>query len=151
MFEWKMGLLEIVRRPPKLVLWRTPRNKTLGRVIQFLDARMAELSWRGNKRYDVTHAPLRRGAVESDTDCCCQTNDRLMDDITGQPLPPELCREARRVEIYYVRSKGVWELRHISEVLQTIGPRPISVRWADVNKGDGMHPKICSRLVARKF
>ena len=35
-------------------------------------------------------------------------NDRFIDDITGQPLSPELCREARRVEVNYFRSKGVW-------------------------------------------
>ena len=48
-------------------------------------------------------------------------NDRFVDDITGQPLPPELCREARRVEVEYFRTKGVWELRKISEALQRTG------------------------------
>ena len=56
-------------------------------------------------------------------------NERYVDDITGQPLPPELCREARRVEVEYFRSKGVWELCKITEALQKSGRRPITVRW----------------------
>ena len=71
-----------------------------------------------------------------------------MDDVTGQPLPPEVCREARRAEIEHLRSKCASELKQISEALRITGRRPISVRWAEVNKGDSMHPKIRSRLVA---
>ena len=32
-------------------------------------------------------------------------SDKFVDDLTGQPLPPDLCREARRVEILYFRDK----------------------------------------------
>ena len=31
-------------------------------------------------------------------------NDRFVDDITGQPLPPELCRAARQLEVDYFLS-----------------------------------------------
>ena len=75
--------------------------------------------------------------------------DRFVDDITGQPLPPELCREARRLEVDCFKSKNVWEIRTIAEALQRTGRRPISVRWVEVNKGDSANPKIRSRLVAR--
>ena len=78
-------------------------------------------------------------------------NDRYVDDITGQPLPPELCREARRLEVEYFRSKGVWEMRKVTEALQRTGRRPITVRWVEVNKGDSENPKIRSRLVAREI
>ena len=38
-------------------------------------------------------------------------HERLIDDIMGQPLDPELCRIARQKEIYYIRSKCVWGMR----------------------------------------
>ena len=41
--------------------------------------------------------------------------DKFVDDTTGQPLLPELCREARKLEVDYFKSKGVWELRPVSE------------------------------------
>lgn len=78
-------------------------------------------------------------------------NERFVDDITGQPLPPELCRVAHRSEIGYFKSKGVWELRKIAEAIQRTGKRPISIRWVEVNKADSMNPKIRSRLVAREI
>ena len=51
-------------------------------------------------------------------------NERFVDDLTGQPLPPDLCREARRVEIQYFRDKGVWDLKPIREALARTGRRP---------------------------
>ena len=38
-----------------------------------------------------------------------------VDDLTGLPLPPNPCVEARRKELDYFKSKGVWVLRPISE------------------------------------
>ena len=75
----------------------------------------------------------------------------FVDDLTGQPLPPSLCRQARQEELEYFRTKGVWELRRVAEALQRTGRRPISVRWVEVNKGDSENPKIRSRLVAREI
>ena len=77
--------------------------------------------------------------------------DRFVDDITGQPLPLELCRAGRRLEVDYFKSKSVWEIRTIAEALQRTGRRPISVRWVEVSKGDSANPKIRSRLVAREI
>ena len=78
-------------------------------------------------------------------------SDRFIDDLTGLPLPPELCRAARQKEISYFRAKGVWELRPINEARTRMGRRPISVRWVETNKGDDDHPNIRSRLVAREI
>ena len=75
--------------------------------------------------------------------------DKFVDDLTGLPLPPELCREARRKEIQYFRDKGVWDIRKISEARVRMGKRPITVRWVETNKGDDAHPNMRSRLVAR--
>ena len=78
-------------------------------------------------------------------------SEKFVDYLTGQPLPPDLCREARRVEIQYFRDKGVWDIRSIQEALRVTGRKPISIRWVEVNKADHDNPKIRSRLVAREI
>ena len=75
----------------------------------------------------------------------------FVDDLTGLPLPPELCRAARKKEIDYFRSKGVWDIRSINEARRVMGRSPISVRWVETNKGDDQTPNIRSRLVAREI
>ena len=71
--------------------------------------------------------------------------------MTGQPLPPDLCRKARALELDYFKEKEVWQVRQISEALRRTGRPPITVRWVEVNKGDDQCPKIRSRLVAREI
>ena len=78
-------------------------------------------------------------------------NERYVDDLTGLPLVPELCVGARKKEIDYFKSKGVWEYRPISEAVRKMGRGPISVRWVETNKGDDDHPNVRSRLVAREI
>ena len=73
------------------------------------------------------------------------------DDLTGQPLPPELVRAARAKELEYFGAKKVWEKRAFSEARKVTGRPPITVRWVDVNKGDNQNPNIRSRLVARQI
>ena len=72
------------------------------------------------------------------------------DALTGQPLNAELVREARREELEYFTSKGVWHLRPRAEAFAKMGKAPITVKWIDVNKGDDVNPKHRSRFVARK-
>ena len=78
-------------------------------------------------------------------------HDRYVDDLTGQPLPPELCKAARKTELDYFNDKDVWVLRKVSEALRRTGKPPITVRWVETNKGDDQCPKIRSRLVAREI
>ena len=78
-------------------------------------------------------------------------HDRYVDDLTGQPLPPELCKAARKTELDYFNDKDVWTLRKVSEALRRTGKPPITVRWVETNKGDDQCPKIRSRLVAREI
>ena len=77
--------------------------------------------------------------------------DRYVDDLTGLPLPPELCQEARRKELEHFKSKGVWEIRTINEARIRMCRRPITVRWVETNMGDDDQPNIRSRLVAREI
>ena len=73
------------------------------------------------------------------------------DAITGQPLDPVLVAEARKKELEYFETKGVWHKRPRAEAYRRMGKPPITVKWVDVNKGDDLHPNYRSRLVAREI
>ena len=76
---------------------------------------------------------------------------KYRDDTTGQILKDSLVVEARRKELEYFVSKGVWIKRPRAEARKNTGRGPISVRWVDVNKGDDVNPRYRSRLVARQL
>ena len=69
------------------------------------------------------------------------------DDLTKQLLPTQLVKPARRKELDYFEAKNVWRRALVSEAYRINGRQPITVRWVDVNKGDGDCPHIRSRLV----
>ena len=73
------------------------------------------------------------------------------DDQSGGELVPELVRAARKSEIDYFRSMGVYDKVPEKECWDFTGCAPISVRWVDINKGDSLCPNYRSRLVAREF
>ena len=73
------------------------------------------------------------------------------DSITGQALVPELVREARKEELKYFTTKGMWKKRPRREAISRSGKPPITVKWIDVNKGDDITPNYRSRLVAREI
>ena len=77
--------------------------------------------------------------------------ENFRDAVTGHSLDPTLVREARRKELQYFESKGVWHKRQRSEAYKFTGKPPISVKWVDVNKGDDEPPNYRSRLVAREI
>ena len=77
--------------------------------------------------------------------------EEFRDGPTGQPLNAEMVRAARREELEYFESKGVWHRRPRAEAFSKMGKAPISVKWIDVNKGDDANPKYRSRLVAREI
>ena len=75
-------------------------------------------------------------------------HERFIDNITGQPLNPELCRIARKKELDYFHSKGVWSMRSVQEAWKLTGRPPISVGWVEVNKGDDDNTNYRSRHFA---
>ena len=78
-------------------------------------------------------------------------NERFIDDLTGQPLDPALCRLARKKEMDFVREKGLWVKRSVKECWEKTRGPPVTVRWVETNKGDDVTPNIRSRLVARQI
>ena len=77
--------------------------------------------------------------------------DLLIDDLTGLPLPPESCKAARMKDVDYFRSKGIWEIKTLSEAGIETGRRPISIRWVETNQGDDDNPNIRSRPSPERY
>ena len=46
-----------------------------------------------------------------------------VDDVTGRPLPPELVESARREELQFMDSWGVWEVRPVAEAWERTGKK----------------------------
>ena len=75
-----------------------------------------------------------------------------MDDVNGGILPAEKVKEARRLEMDYLKEKhGVYVERPRAECFEETGKPPIPVRWLDTNKGDPTNPNYRSRLVVREI
>ena len=74
-----------------------------------------------------------------------------MDDLSCRRLDPTLVKAFRELEMGYVKSKGLWLKRPTRECFERTGKPPVSVRWADANKGDDKSPNMRSRLVARQI
>ena len=72
-------------------------------------------------------------------------DENAEDDQSGGELLPELVKVARKVEIEYFRSRGVYDKVPIKECWDVTGAGPISVRWVDINKGDTSCPNYRSR------
>ena len=71
------------------------------------------------------------------------------DDVSGEPLDPQMVHDARREEIGYFKSMGVYKKVPVATCWDATGRKPTAVRWIDVNKGDSKSPQYRSRLVAK--
>ena len=73
-------------------------------------------------------------------------------DVNGGFLPPDRVREARQLELAYLRKQEVYEKVPLEECLRdTNGRGPITTRWIDTSKGDPTNPNFRSRLVVREI
>jgi hypothetical protein len=69
------------------------------------------------------------------------------DDVSGEKMDAEGVRKARREEIDFIESRGIWERVPVSMCWEKLGRGPTSGKWVDVQKGTG--PR--SRYVGRDF
>lgn len=78
-------------------------------------------------------------------------NEEFGDDLSGEPLKPDLVRQARTEEMVEVRKHTLYTKVPVEEAMRVTGKRPIGTRWVDINKGDAVNPKYRSRLVAKEI
>ena len=74
----------------------------------------------------------------------------LWDDLISRELRKDMFEAARAEELSVVRKMEVWLKVRCEECFQATGRAPIKLRWVDINKGDDLHPKYWSRIVARE-
>ena len=74
-----------------------------------------------------------------------------VDDVTGEVLPTELVRNARKEELDYFHKRPMYSKVPLKECVEETGKSPIKVRWVDHNKRTQEDPDIRSRLVAMEF
>ena len=73
------------------------------------------------------------------------------DDVNGGYLPEDLVLIARRAEIAWVHSEGVYEIVPL-QGCRDAGMKPLDLIWVDTDKSvDSTHKKIRSRLCAREY
>ena len=58
---------------------------------------------------------------------------------------------ARAEELAVVKMMQVWSKVRRGECFQATGRPPIKLRWVVINKGDELHPKYRSRIVAKEI
>jgi hypothetical protein len=73
------------------------------------------------------------------------------DDVKGRALDAANVKEARKEEIQYMITKGIWEEVSVQECWDRTGKAPVTVKWVDTDKGSNGQELIRSRLVARDF
>ena len=77
--------------------------------------------------------------------------ERFWDDVNGGYLPEDLVLAARREEIDWVHSEGVYEIVSMQEC-RDAGMKPLDLNWLDTDKSvDPTRKKIRSKLCAREY
>ena len=76
---------------------------------------------------------------------------KIWDDVNGGYLPEDLVLAARREEIDWVHSEGVYEIVAMQEC-RDVGMKPLDLIWVDTdNSVDPTRKKIRSKFCAREF
>ena len=72
-------------------------------------------------------------------------------DLIGREFRKDFVEAARAEELSVVKRMDVWRKVRREECFQATGRAPINLRWVDFNKGDELHPKYRSRIVAKEI
>ena len=81
----------------------------------------------------------------------CHTRPRFWDGVNGGYPPEDLLLAARREEIDWVLSEGVYEILPMQECRDT-GMKPLDLIWVDTDKSaDPTRKEIRSRLCSREY
>ena len=77
----------------------------------------------------------------------CEDKELGWDDVKDQELDAGEVKAARKEEVGYMEGRNIWSIKPVAECWEKLGKAPVSVRWVDTLKSDGVR----SRLVARDF
>ena len=80
----------------------------------------------------------------------CHGDAEAFDDVTNEPLRPDLVIKARAEELKYFEEMDVYEYATFDECMQVTKKGPIGTRWIDSNKGDAIKTNYRSRRGAKE-
>ena len=121
-------------RPQQVQLSRQWRNTDCAKVHSLMAAT--------NRPTAEPHHELSGSMVLGDLYAGCE----FYDDVSGAPLDHAMVTAARKTEIEFFKSRGVY-----TKVRQEPWMKIISTKWLDQNKGDHVAPNYRSRLVGCDF
>ena len=123
---------------------------------------IADVKWRRKtaKTFEIGNAIEKLMAVQTKMECAEPPHEQagstrfqelyagqeFVDDVSGLHLNKDLAIQARRVEIEFFKTRGVYE-----KVFQEPWMGVITTKWLDVNKGDEVTPNYRARLVGREI
>ena len=73
------------------------------------------------------------------------------DDNKGGWLDPELCAQAKREEVEYIRRHKMYTRVPRGTCLRETGEAPIKTGWAETDKGQPGKPNVRARWVAKEY
>eukprot|EP00971_Amphidinium_carterae_P049555 976725-Amphidinium_carterae.3 len=79
-----------------------------------------------------------------------EQEEEYIDDIYGTLLDPELVRQARQLELDWIKSREVYRRVPLRECFERTKKKPLSMKWVDTDKGDQERPNYRSWLVCRE-
>ena len=89
--------------------------------------------------------------IPSENDQILKGGGKFWDDVNGEYLPEDLVLAARREEIDWIHSEGVYEIIPVQEC-RDAGMKPLDLIWVDTDKSvDPTHKKIRSRLCTSEY
>lgn len=80
----------------------------------------------------------------------CYGSSYATDDVTGAWLDAKMVKQARQLEMEYLKRMGVYSKIPRKQTVQR-GGKSIQTRWIDGNKGDESSPDYRSRLVGKEY
>jgi len=86
----------------------------------------------------------------AETPECWEEIEKFFDNISGEELPTQLVKEARKIEIDWCRSLPLYTKVPRTLMLQE-GHKAIPTRWVDVNKGDRSAYNVRSRICGKEL
>ena len=75
---------------------------------------------------------------------------QVLDEHTGEALPPALVAKAREEEVSMMEAWDVWDVITKEEAWGLTGKSPLKGRWVDCNKGDRDDYDVRCRWVAKE-
>ena len=131
----------------KTTLWNMYTPKLIATILKALREQLKE----SDQLHPVEEIAVPVPEIPLEYDQILIEGGKFGDDVNGGYLPEDLVLAAKREEIDWVHSEGVYEILPMQEC-RDAGMKPLDLIWVDTDKSvDPTRKKIRSRLCAREY